>query len=269
MVLPSGFTVPPLLYLLGLLAATLLVGGALVRERPAVTSRTVLAFAPWMALGSTLYVCYQLGVVPAIVAPLVSAPAVYLTTFACMGAVWLAARRTAAPRRVLAGVGLLGISLPVAVAVRYGTTHGTLTPAWPLAGLLVALLLTGVCWAGLRRLRVEDARVVEGAGALAVLGHALDGVTTAVGVDLLGFGEQTPLSRLVMEFAGTLPTASVLGVGWLFVLVKLAVAVGVVLLLADYVRDAPAQGYLLLAFVAAVGLGPGAHNLLLFTVASA
>ncbi|WP_435099970.1 DUF63 family protein [Halarchaeum sp. P4] len=269
MVLPSGFVVPPLPYLLALLAATLLVGAALVREHPAVTSRTVLALAPWMALGSTLYVCHQLGVVPASVAPFVSAPAVYLSTFVVAAAVWLAARRTAAPRRVLAGVGLLLVSAPVAVAVNYGTSHGTLTPAWPLAGLLLALLVTGVCWAGLRRYRVEDARVVEGAGALVVFGHALDGITTAVGVDVLGFGEQTPLSRLIMEFAGSLPTASVLGVGWLFVLVKLAVAVGVVLLLADYVREAPAEGYLLLAFVAAVGLGPGAHNLLLFTVTAA
>ncbi|WP_020222266.1 DUF63 family protein, partial [Halarchaeum acidiphilum] len=105
-------------------------------------------------------------------------------------------------------------------------------------------------------------------GALVIFGHALDAATTAVGVDALGFGEQTPLSRVIMQFAGSLPTAPVLGVGWLFIAVKLVLAVGIVLLLADYVREAPTEGYLLLAFIAAVGLGPGAHNLLLFTVAS-
>jgi uncharacterized membrane protein len=103
-------------------------------------------------------------------------------------------------------------------------------------------------------------------GFLAVFGHALDGVSTAVGVDLLGFGERTPLSRAIIEFAATLPTEPYLGTVWLFVLVKLAVASGVVTLFADYVREDPSEGYALLGFVAAVGLGPGVHNLLLFTV---
>jgi len=266
MVLPSGFSVPPLGHLLVLLAATLGVGYALVRERPSVTGRTVLAFAPWMAFGSTLYVCYQLGLVPGALAPFASSPAVYLSTFVIGGATWLGALRTAASARVLAGVGLVALSVPVAVAVRYGSTHGTLAPTWPVVGLLVAAGLSWACWTGIRRWRADAALLAGGAGALVVFGHALDAVTTAVGVDVLGFGEQSPLSRLVMEFAGTLPTASTFGVGWLFVVLKLALAVLVVLFVADYVREAPAETYLLLAFVAAVGLGPGAHNFLLFAV---
>jgi uncharacterized membrane protein len=59
-----------------------------------------------------------------------------------------------------------------------------------------------------------------------------------------------------------------LGVGWLFVLVKLLVAAGIVVLLADLVREDPVEGRLLLGFVAAVGLGPGVHNVLLFVVAT-
>jgi uncharacterized membrane protein len=103
-------------------------------------------------------------------------------------------------------------------------------------------------------------------GALAVGAHALDGVSTAVGIDLLGFSERTPLSRLVIEFGASLPTP--VGGGWLFVLVKLVVAAVVVVALTETVREAPTQGRLLLGFVAAVGLGPGAHNVLLFTVAA-
>uniref|UniRef100_UPI000299E622 DUF63 family protein n=1 Tax=Halococcus hamelinensis TaxID=332168 RepID=UPI000299E622 len=103
---------------------------------------------------------------------------------------------------------------------------------------------------------------------LCVLGHALDGVSTAVGIDVLGFGERSPFSRAIIEFAATLPTASLLGAGWLFVVVKLALAAAVLVLLASYVREEPGEGYLLLGAVAAVGLGPGAHNLLLFTIAS-
>nr|NIS28553.1 DUF63 domain-containing protein [Actinomycetota bacterium]NIU64024.1 DUF63 domain-containing protein [Actinomycetota bacterium]NIW25823.1 DUF63 domain-containing protein [Actinomycetota bacterium]NIX20692.1 DUF63 domain-containing protein [Actinomycetota bacterium] len=67
--------------------------------------------------------------------------------------------------------------------------------------------------------------------------------------------------------AGALPTAELLGVGWLFVAVKLGVAGAVVWLFADFVEDDPRQGYLLLAVVAAVGLGPGVHNLLLYAAA--
>ncbi|GAD53266.1 hypothetical protein MBEHAL_2026 [Halarchaeum acidiphilum MH1-52-1] len=266
--LPSGFTVPPLPALAVLLAGVVVAVAALARERPSLTDRTVLAFAPWMALGSAAYVCHQLGVLPTAVAPFASAPAVYGSTFVVAVAVWVGARRTGAPTRVLAGVGLLALSLPVALAVRYGTRDGLLAPLWPSLGLLMACFLAAVCWTGMRRLRVEDARAVGGAGALVIFGHALDAATTAVGVDALGFGEQTPLSRVIMQFAGSLPTAPVLGVGWLFIAVKLVLAVGIVLLLADYVREAPTEGYLLLAFIAAVGLGPGAHNLLLFTVAS-
>jgi uncharacterized membrane protein len=58
----------------------------------------------------------------------------------------------------------------------------------------------------------------------------------------------------------------VVGEGWVFLLVKLAVATLVVWLFAEYVRDRPAEGYLLLGLVAAVGLGPAAHNLLLFAI---
>jgi len=87
-----------------------------------------------------------------------------------------------------------------------------------------------------------------------------------VGVDVLGFGERTPASRLIIEFADRLPTAEALGSGWLFVVVKLVLVGGVVVLFADYIEDEPTEGYLLLGFIAAVGLGPGVHNLLLFAV---
>jgi uncharacterized membrane protein len=86
-------------------------------------------------------------------------------------------------------------------------------------------------------------------------------------VDLLGFGERTPVSQAVLDVAASLPTAETFGVGWLFVLVKLAIAEVVVFLFADFVREDPTEGFLLLGAVAAVGLGPGVHNLLLFMVA--
>jgi len=118
----------------------------------------------------------------------------------------------------------------------------------------------------LRRLRPAATATTGAVGLLALFGHTVDGVSTAVGVDVLGFGERTPLSRLILHAAETLPTAKLIGVGWLFVIVKMIVAGGVVVLFREYVADEPAEGYALLGFVAAVGLGPGVHNLLLFTV---
>jgi uncharacterized membrane protein len=99
------------------------------------------------------------------------------------------------------------------------------------------------------------------------MAHGVDGVTTAVGVDLLGFGERTPLSALILEAAAALPTAATLGTGWLFVLVKLTVAAVAVAAVAPTVAETDREGYALLAVVVAVGLGPGVHNALLFAVA--
>ena len=104
-------------------------------------------------------------------------------------------------------------------------------------------------------------------GAFVVFAHTLDGVSTAVGVDVLGAGEQTPLPRLIMEFAATLPTAQY-SVGWLFVLTKVLLAVLIVAVFADYVKEAPSRARAFLALLAAVGFGPGVFNLLVFLVSA-
>ncbi|GAA0645704.1 DUF63 family protein [Salarchaeum japonicum] len=266
MVLPAGVEVPPLPHLLAVLVGVAVVAYGLRAARVRVTPRSIVALAPWMAVGSTLYVTYQLDVLPEPVAPFASSPIVYASTFVLAGLCWLGASRTDAPLRVLAGTGFLALAAPVGVALQYGSNHGGLTLTWPLAGLTVGVVAAAVVWTVLRRVRPNAARVTWPAGALVVLGHALDGATTAVGVDVLGFGERTPLSRLIMEFAASLPTADALGSGWLFVLVKLALAAAITVLLAEYVREEEAEGSLLLGLVAAVGLGPGMHNFLLFVV---
>jgi uncharacterized membrane protein len=48
--------------------------------------------------------------------------------------------------------------------------------------------------------------------------------------------------------------------------VKLGLAAVIVHLFADYIREEPEGAYLLFALVVAVGLGPGAQNVLLFAV---
>lgn len=266
MVLPSGSTIPPLAHSLVLLAALAAVAWALRRDRVALSGTTVVALSPWMVLGATLYVVYQVLALPPAVAPFFGSPAVYATTFVLAGTTWLLARRTLRPLQVLGGVGVVAVLVPVALATQVALSRGTFFPAIPLVGVAVGAVLAAITWRLYGVVRPGDAAAVGIAGQLAVFGHAVDGVSTAIGVDVLGFGEQTPLSRLVMEAAGALPTASTLGVGWLFVLVKLLIVAVVLSALAGYVREEPSEGNALLALVAAVGLGPGAHNVLLFTV---
>jgi len=269
MVLPEGFTVPPLPYLVLLVSALSAVAYGLSRRSPRVTARHVLALGPWMAVGSCLHVLYVVDALPAVVRPLAGTPAVYLSVAAVGGGVWLLADSLGpTDERVPVVLALTGVSALVPVlfaALWWGLRAGTLTPFWPGVAALVSAPLALATWTVLTRVRPRAA-VTGSVGLLAVFAHALDGVSTAVGVDVLGFGERTPLSAAIMEFAGTLPTADPLGVGWLFVLVKLVIVGAVVTLFADVIEEDPAQGYILLGLIAAVGLGPGAHNLLLFTI---
>jgi uncharacterized membrane protein len=272
--LPAGSTLPPVEYLLVLAVAFAAVAASLRRVGPRVTDRVVVAFAPWMVLGSSCYVLHQVGGVPAVLRPLFGSPTVYLSVATVAGAVWAATAATDLPTgrwrlpSVPGTVALVGSSLAL-VAVGWALSVGApgLTVAWPVAGVIIATVLAAVLWTGLRRAVPATGRT-GAVGALAVFGHTLDGVSTAIGVDVLGFGERSPVSRAVIEFAAGLPTADLLGAGWLFLLVKLALAALVVVFLADYVREEPTEGILLLGAVAAVGLGPGAHNLLLFIIAT-
>jgi uncharacterized membrane protein len=270
MILPEGFALPPLPYLAVLVLALAGVASGLARRSIEVTGRHVVALAPWMTVGSCLYVLYTVGALPAGVRPLGGTPAVYLTVAAVVSAIWIVADASAALNdrvpSVLAATGVAAFVPILAAALRWGARAGSLTPFWPGVAVAVSVPVALATWVALERF-VPRIAVTGAAGLLAVFAHALDGISTAVGVDVLGFGEQTPLSAVIMEFAGTLPTADLLGVGWLFVLVKLAVIGGVVTLFADYVEEDPTEGYLFLAVIAAVGLGPGAHNLLLFTIA--
>ena len=268
--LPSGFALPPLPYLLGLLVAVAVVAGGLYRLDPEVTPAVVAGFAPWMVAGGAGYALFQVGGVPPSVAPLFGSPAVYLTTFVLGGLVWAALSAggvsadswslPAVPSLLLVsgtGVALAVVGLAFLVAVRP-------RPLLPGLGLVLAVGLALLVWTVLRRVRPVT-RVAGIAGFVLVFGHVLDGVSTAVGTDLLGFGEQTPLSRLLIETGAALTPG--LGGGWLFVLVKTALAAVVLVVLADYLEEEPRWGSLLVGVVAAVGLGPGAHNLVLFAIA--
>jgi uncharacterized membrane protein len=217
--------------------------------------------------GSAAHVLYVIDALPDAVRPLGGTPAVYVAVATLGVGAWVLADAVldgpTVPRALAASGGLLALGAVVAV----GLAGASMSPGAPAAAVVVASVLAAVAWAGLSR-AAPAVRTTGALGAFVIFAHLLDGVSTAVGVDVLGFGERTPLSRVIIEFAAGLPTDPVLGAGWLFVLVKLGVASLVVWLFADLVDEEPVRSRLLLGFVAAVGLGPAVHNLLLFTIAT-
>ena len=268
--LPEGFALPPPAYLVGLLAAAGAVGWAVARRQPAVTTGRVFAFAPWMVLGSAAHVLYVRNALPDPIRPLGGTPAVYVAVAVGAVGVWLVADAAldgdSVSRALAATGGVFATGTVVAVGT-VGVAGGSLSPGLPVAGALAAVVVAGAVWVGLTR-AVPAVRPTGRLGAFVIFAHVLDGVSTAVRVDVLGFAERTPLSQVIIEFAAGLPTEPVLGTVWLFVVVKIGVASLVVWLFADLLREEPTRSRLLLGFVAAVGLGPAVHNLLLFSVAA-
>ncbi|AOW81030.1 hypothetical protein HTSR_1865 [Halodesulfurarchaeum formicicum] len=267
MLLPTGSTLPPLPYLVGLAAALLVVSAWLYRRDVALQTRTVLALAPWMVLGSALYVCYQIGAAPAALAPLCSSPTVYASTAVLAGLVWALASRFEATDRWLAGTGVVLSLFPIGVAIAVALDAESFSPGWSILGAVLAGLLALLIWYVLGQYQPETTAILGPAGGVAVFAHVLDGISTTIGIDVLQFGEQTPLSAALIELGAALPTAPYIGTGWVFALVKIALGVAVVWFIADLVRDDPPLGNGLLLVITAVGLGPATHNLILFAVA--
>lgn len=263
MVLPEGTALPPLPILAALVVAAGGVAWLARRRSPALTPAVVLAFVPWMVAGAALHVLHRLGAAPPNVDPFLGTPAVYVTTFAVAGGIWLVADHVDRAIGILGGAGTVAAVLAVATVLAAGDR---LHPGWPAVGLLAAAIIAAAAWGAVGRVRPDAVASTGAVGGLVVFAHTLDGVSTAIGVDVLGFGERTPLSRLILDAAGSLPIADAVGVGWLFVLVKVAVACVVVAVFDDYVREEPRAAYLLLGVVAAVGLGPAVNNLLLYVV---
>jgi len=270
------FVVPDPLVTGPLLGATLAVAALLYLTQPAVSQRVALAFVPWMVLGALLHVLYQMHVALGETllpggAVVLSAPAVYLTTFVLMSVVWLlAARGVAESGRgwpvpgVLASVGILA-AVPVAgYAGLEAADQLTLDPLVPVAGLVGSLALTALLYLALDAWRPDAIAAVRYVGTLVLFAHVFDAITTTLGITLLDAGERSTLPRLLMDIAADLPTADLLADAWLFVAVKILLAVAVVVYFHDYVEERPTEGTLFFAAIAAVGLGPGAHNFFLF-----
>jgi uncharacterized membrane protein len=259
----------PLYSLALVLGAAAVVSSSRARRLTA-RETTVVAFLPWVAVAAALSVLGKTLVLPANLVPFLTAPLVYVTAFVLGGAVWVAAADHLGPDSMwsvdeaLAVVGVFLLAPITGVTLSLGGRE--VHPFWPIVAFLAAAVLTAVVWRALGR-RAPHVTAVTGALGVAVLfGHLLDGTTTLVGIDVLGFAEQTPLSRGILEFAAAFPVADLVGVGWLFLAVKLAVALAVVRVVGEGMTENPTHQHLLLGLTAAAGLGPGLHNLFLYAI---
>jgi len=275
----ADFVVPPILHSAALLVGTAVIVALLYAIRPPVTQKIALSFTPWIITGAVFHVFYQLGeilgrqVITPTFAPLFSAPAVYLTTFILMGVIWVfAAIRVPSADHVdriakylsVTGVGVVVPLAGLLVWQGFDPLVGPMQPIFPTLGVILTLVLTFVVYTFVGLWRTDVIAKARYVGVFVLFSHVFDGVTTMIGVDILGAGERSPLPRMIMDFAAGLPTAELLGTGWLFILVKILVAVVVIVVFADYVSEEPTEGNLLLAFIAAVGLGPATNNFFLF-----
>jgi len=275
----SNFAIPATPYLVVLGVGLVLVTAMLYALRPPITERFVPALIPWVFAGSALHVFYLLGdrfavqIYPPVLKPFFAAPAVYVTTFIGVGAIWVGATVVGtamggsdAPSTYLGGTGV-GVALVMFGLVVWQALDpavGPIRPLIPIVGVIVAGVLTFVVYIMLGAWRTYVIAEARLAGGLVLFAHILDGLTTAIGVDILGGGERSLLPRVIMDVAADLPTAEYIGVGWLFLVVKMFVAIVIIVTFADYVREEPERGNVLFAAVMVVGLGPAFNNLLIY-----
>ncbi|WP_267643748.1 DUF63 family protein [Haloarchaeobius amylolyticus] len=232
------------------------------------TEELVIGFFPWVAVAAALSVFGQVVVLPEQVIPFLSSPLVYLTAFAIGGHLWLhlaapdrRSSREAAESVALSGILFLAPIAGATIALSGREVH----PLWSLVAVLVAVSLSILIWAYVDQFHPGVTGNAGLLGFAVLLGHLLDASTTLIGIDIFGLAEQTPLSRDIMEFAATLPTADLLGMAWLFVVVKVLIALGIVYVFSHAITDARHRS-IVLGIAATTGFGPALHNLFLYTI---
>ena len=288
---PGYTTVSTVSYAVVLLA--FLVGVYLGVERFDIEATNALffAFVPFVFLGGTLRAVEDAiillpadagaFVVSFPTTALLISPLIYFLVFFVAAAV-LAGGVVLARRGVTEtyewSVAITGTVLLVA-AIAYLLYLVTLLPEWTLSVPMFVVTLVGatastavVWWAAVRY--VPSINSGTGAiGPMIVWGHAIDGFANVLSLDwgdTLGLGRSYDPKHVVNDAIGDITEAvqpetlsDMIGTVWPFIPVKLGVALAVVYLFNDELReDSPRFFMLLLVAVLAVGLGPGTRDLL-------
>lgn len=186
-------------------------------------------------------------------------PLIYFTMFGIvfatlLGGVYLSRHDIVGDyKQVVAGGGTVFSAAVLGVILRHSIiAEGWMVPA-TLGGAAVVLTayvfllrsFTGI-WPGIRH-------VLGAEGVTVLYGHLVDGVSTALSLDVLGMVEKHPIPRLLIEYTGTPYT---------FILAKLGLITLILYYMDEDVReDDPLFFNLILLGILAVGMGPGVRNM--------
>lgn len=255
------------------IAALIAVAGAvsvlIAAQRPALSRRGVVASLPWFVTGATLHALGGgLGYPDALI-PILGGPWAYLCVGVGGGVVWTLLNLLTAGRGVEpAYVGSVGVGtlLPpvVLLVVRGGLADPRVLALWaavPLLAVLVAyatLLALGVCFP-------EPAYFAGIVGAVVVFGCAVDGITTALVVELGGGSVSLALPALAGDDPRSLTDLHPLLLPGTLVWSRLALGVATLvgLELLDRTRPRLAERGLGLVTVGSVVLGANTFMLVL------
>lgn len=264
----AGSALAPSTPTLALLVTALVVAAALVLWRPPVDAWTVIAVAPWAVVGALISVLAGTGAYGPRLTALFTGSTVAVATAVPAGLAWVTVNRIAAIRgrpgrtSVYLGTAGVGATLVLVFVFLLRVPVSAAGAVWLVVVPVAAGALAGVTYFALG---VQDATVLAetgGAGLLAVFGHVLEGLAVVVAVDVVGRSPQWNVVAGVLRATADLPVPDAFGVAWPYLVVKLLFVLAVLSVLARLTDRSRVGVALLIAVVAAAGIGPGVAVLL-------
>ena len=246
---------------------------------------------PFMLFGGALRVvedatdaAASAGVEPALTYPLNSlfiSPVIYFTVFAIALAALLTSLTLAdrglvdSAERTLGYSGVAVLALTVGYLSYLGATveYVGFYPQVLVLTLGLATLFAVALYVAADRVAPSINRGTGTVGLVVLWGQAVDGVANVLisdwAVELglpISYSPKHPANVFIIDVTQAILPASlldVIGASWPFLLVKLAVPLGLVwMFTAEFIEEQPRYSYLLLTAVVAVGLGPGSRDMM-------
>mgnify|MGYP006280679093 CR=1 FL=1 len=261
-----------------LVAAVVVISVFLYLEDPPITRRTILSLVPWMIAASALPILAVIADYPPSVRPLIESSGAYLSTYLILGIAWFAMMELSVrqqSREILSDyLGSMGIGLAtilITLVVLQGEPASIDQLGWSLL-ILFGTAIFAVAVVFVLGFWYVDAPTYTGAvGMLAVFGQTLDAVARSAGIGVFEIGSHSVLSWQMVNLVATVqPTASQADqfISWsmTYIWIKIAFGVLTVIFIAQYSKEHPQRGYLLLGIVAALGITAGMTNLLMIAI---
>ncbi len=251
------------------------------------------ALVPWILFGGALRVVEDAfdatptGVDPAVTYPLntlLISPVIYVTVFilaltALFVAKWLTRAGYATTFHYplgIAGTGVAAVTVAYLLWLGAVTDYVSLYPLVLLTVLVLASVITGVVYVATNRWWPRVNAGTGFMGAVVIWAHSIDGVANVLASDwtwvfgLSGYGSKHPIDRILSGIVTSVQPAeltAMVGDSWLFLVVKVVVALFIVSLFDDrFIEESPRYSVMLLGAVVAIGLGPGTRDMIRVTL---